>query len=339
MHRSLGAFTISLCVALVPSGCGRAGGGSSVSSPASAAAPTTRPSIETGRSPTAPELGPRYAGCPVFPVGDSAYNADVRSARIDPNSSAYIASLGANDSWDNDTMEYLNIATDAPTMPVAKKVSWHAMPPQPWESSFIIEPASDTHSFVLATRSCHLYELYETTYAGGALSAYSGGNWDLRRPFVPKPLGQSSAVASGISEFAGAVKYRELASGQVLHALFLIAPYHSLSQWDFVRPGSSTDGIPYEGTGSVQLPYGAKLRLRSTYPESELGPQALAVVHALKTYGAIIGDTGCCYKFVFMNDASTSNAFDPSDLGALSSIQPSDWEVISLPHVYSIPGH
>jgi hypothetical protein len=282
--------------------------------------------------------GPQYDGCPVFPPGDPAYNQDISRSPVDPHSSDYLASLGTNRRWDNDTIEYLNVSNQVTPVAVNRKVAWHSMPSQPWQPDFRIEAVSDAHSFVLDVPTCHIYELYNTSY-NGSLSAYSGGNWDLRKPFVPNPLGKSSAVASGLSMFAGAVKYDELASGQVLHALFLIAPYNMLAQWNFVRPASSTDGIAYKGPGNMPLPYGAKLRLRADYPENGLGPQATAVVHALKTYGAIVGDTGCCYKFVYMNDLSTKNAFDYNDLRALDSITPQDWQVISLPQVYAVPGH
>lgn len=281
--------------------------------------------------------GPRYDGCPVFPPGDPAYNRDLRTAAVDSNNSAYLDSLGTSRSWDNDVIEYLNASAGGPLVPVGQKVRWHTMPPQPWEASFRIEAVSDAHSFVLDTATCHLYELYQTSY-DGRLSAYSGGDWDLRAPFVPKPLGQSSAVASGLSMFAGAVKYSELADGLVAHALFLIVPYHSLAQWDVVSPASSTDGAAYRGRASLQLPYGARLRLRPDFPEAGAGPQAAAVFRALKTYGAIVGDTGCCYKFVFMNDLNTKNAFDYGDLRALDAIGPQDWQVLALPEVRRIPG-
>jgi hypothetical protein len=279
--------------------------------------------------------GPHYDGCPVFPPGDSAYNRDLRAAPIDPGSQAYIASLGSNDSWDDDRIEYLNVADGDPSVAVRSKVAWHTMPPQPWQPAYRIEAASDAHSFVLDRRACHLYELYQTTF-DGFLSAYSGGNWDLRRPFVAGQPGTSSAVASGLSMFAGSVKYSELASGQVLHALFLIVPYHTLAQWSFVRPASATDRIAYAGTAARQLPYGARLRLRPDYPEAEAGPQAAAVLHALKTYGAIGGDTGCCYKFVYMNDLQTENAFNFPDLETLHRIKPADWQVIQLPAIQTL---
>ncbi|HKU80806.1 MAG TPA: hypothetical protein VJP76_01455, partial [Candidatus Tumulicola sp.] len=282
--------------------------------------------------------GPAYDGCPIFPPGDPAYNRDLSNAPVAPDSNRYAQSLGTNRSWDDDRIEYINVADGGALVPVASKVRWHSMPPQPWQPSYRIEPVADAHSFVLDTATCHLYELYQTTY-DGRLSAYSGGNWDLRRPFVPNPPGRSSAVASGISMFAGAIKYRELLAGRIDHALFLIVPYGMLAQWSFVRPASSTDGQPYRGSGDYALPYGARLRLRPDFPENGAGPQARAVFRALKTYGAIVGDTGCCYKLVYMNDPLGADAFDDRDLAAVHAIGPSDWQVLALPGVLRVPGH
>ncbi|HEY1654274.1 MAG TPA: hypothetical protein VGF86_04085 [Candidatus Tumulicola sp.] len=280
---------------------------------------------------------PTYDGCPVFPPGDRAYNQDISATPLDPNSAQYIQSLGSNKSWDFDTDEYLNTANaSVKKLPVQQDVPWHSEPPEPWLSSYLIEPLSDGHSFVLDTSACHIYELYETAYSQGTLSAYSGGDWNLRKPYVNHPPGQSTAVAGGDSMFAGAVKYPELAAGEVDHALFLIVPYNMLSQWNYVRPAASTDGIPYKGPGPDPMPYGAKLRLRANFSETGLGPQALAVVHALKTYGAIVSDTGCCYKFIFMNDPATANAFNLRDLDSLESIQPTDWGVVKLRRVRAV---
>jgi hypothetical protein len=287
-----------------------------------------------------PAKAPSYDGCPVFPRSSSAYNEDISQKPIDRKSSAYIASLrGFTTGWDNDYAEFLNTADGStPVLRVKQEVSYHSMVPEPWTPSFLIENEPDGHSFVLDVSSCHLYELYSTQYAitTNTLAAYSGGNWDLRMRYVPQKPDSPSAVASGISMFAGAVKYEELAAGKVTHALFLIAPQNSLSQWNFVRPASDTGQVPYEGSGGVQLPYGAKLRLRFNYPTTGLGPQARTVVEALKHYGAIVGDTGGAWKFIYMNDLSTPNAFDYEDLAKLNAIQPTDWVVPQLPKTQTI---
>jgi hypothetical protein len=280
-----------------------------------------------------------YDGCPVFARHNYAYNGDLSNRPVDPNSAAYIASLADfTTGWDNDTAEYLNTAdSSTQVMRVVQQVWFHRMPAQPWQPGFRIEDKPDAHSFVLDTSSCHIYELYNTHYFGGiTLSAYSGGNWALNGPYIINTSGEPTAVASGLSMFAGAVKWTELASGRITHTLFLIAPNNSLSQWNYVQPASDTGQIPYRGRAPMQLPYGAKLRLRANFPTTGLGPQALTVVAALQRYGAIIGDTGGAWKFVYMNDLRYANAFDFFELDALR-IAPGDWQVVKLPPVRTIP--
>jgi hypothetical protein len=330
----LACAALGLALAACSGGAGTSNG--LVPTPSDATPTTTSMSSVRPNAASASSSGPTYDGCPVFPAGDSAYNENISGAATDPNSSKYIESLGSNSSWSNDTSEYLNTAgASTPVLNVHPDVSWHTEAAEPWLAGYKIEPFSDAHSFVLNTSTCHIYELYHTQYSGGSLSAYSGGNWNLRDAYAPYPTGQSTAVAAGDSMFAGAVKYTELASGSVKHALFLVVPYHMLAEYNFVRPASSTDGIAYEGPGPLPMPYGAKLRLSSNYPTTGLGTQALAVVRALQTYGAIVSDTGCCYKFVYMNDLSTANAFDFEDLDKLNAIKPTDWQVIQLPTIQS----
>ena len=307
--------------------------------PTSVPTPTPSPAPTPTASPSPTTAPPTYAGCPVFTANDPAYNANIGAASPDPLSSAYIAGLGSNSSWSNDEIETLNTAdASTPIVSVGSKKPYHVMPPEPWLPSFKIEPVSDAHSFVLDKATCHVYELYQTTYANGALSAYSGGDWDLTKPFVVSTPPASGPNATRTSMFAGAVKYPELAAGQINHALLLIVPYNMASQWGFGSPAAGTDGIVYEGPGPLPMPYGAKLRLRADYPTAGLGPQALTVVRTLQTYGAIVSDTGCCYKLIFMHDPATLDAFDFSQLDALKP-KPTDWTVVTLPAVQCYPGH
>jgi hypothetical protein len=308
--------------------------------------PSPKPSPSNSPSPhpsptatTQPGSGPTYDGCPVFPAGDPAFNANVANAAVDPNSASYIAGLGSNTSWSNDTIEYLNTANNStPVLTVSPKEPWHSMPNEPWLSSFLIEQSGDAHSFVLQKDSCHIYELYSTTYSNGALSAYSGGDWNLTKPYVVRNPGSSGPNATGTSMFAGAVKYAELASGSVNHAVLLIVPYNMLAEWQFVSPATSTDAIPYQGPGPMAMPYGAKLRLRADFPTTGFGTQAKAVVQALQTYGAIVSDTGCCYKLTYMHDLTTPDAFNFGDLDQIKP-RPTDWVVTQLPAIQRVPGH
>ncbi|HZY99324.1 MAG TPA: hypothetical protein VFE36_07100 [Candidatus Baltobacteraceae bacterium] len=221
---------------------------------------------------------------------------------------------------------------------VHPKVSWHSFPvPYPWLSTFYVEPLSDAHAIVVQTQTCHLYEAYSTKYSQGALSAYSGANWDMTKAFVPLPKGQPSAMASGLSLFAGMVRWEDYQSGSINHALNWAAIAHTVAMYKFVTPASDTDRLTFSGTSSYQLPYGARLRLHASFSTAGWGPQATMVVNAMKTYGIYLADTGSSGNALYFENASNgTNPWNSSDLKALGNIHITDFDVITLPSIQSV---
>jgi len=281
----------------------------------------------------------------VFTAGDY-YNAQVTTASIDPNSANYISAVtNAGDTsgfYASTGYEKVNLANNStPLLTVQQQVSYHTFPvPYPWQSGYYIEPLSDKHAMVVQTQSCHLYEAYSTTYSSVTLSAYSGANWDMTKAFVPLPGGSPSAMASGLSMFAGMVKWEDYQSGSIRHALNWAAIAHTVAAWKYVRPASDTDGLSFNGTSSYQLPYGAHLRLKSSFSTAGMGPQATMVINAMKTYGIYLADTGSSGNALYFADAADgSNPWNSADLSALSNVHVSDFDVVSLPAIQTVPGH
>ncbi|HEY8313544.1 MAG TPA: LamG-like jellyroll fold domain-containing protein [Candidatus Baltobacteraceae bacterium] len=336
---------------------------SGVAAPAPSSAPTNRPTAAPVPKPSpvatyvptpAPTQAPipsgsgnvaHYQGCPIFAAG-GPYNAPITNASVDPNDANYINSMvragNTPGFWASTGVEFVNVATSGTSMTtVHPKVAWHSFPVQyPWASSYKIEPLGDAHAMVLDTATCHLYESYSTSFSGGALSAYSGANWNTTQPFVSMRAGSPSAMASGLSIFGGMVKWEEVQSGTVNHALNWAATAHTVSQWGFVSPASSTDGLPFTGSSSYQLPYGAHLRLKASFDTSRLGPQAKIVAQAMKTYGIYLSDTGSSGNALyFANALNGSNPWNRSDLSTLGTIHISDFDVLKLPPMQRVPGH
>lgn len=315
-------------------------------SPVKTASPTAVP-VATPAPTAAPSTGnvAKYQGCPVFTAGDY-YNAPISSSALDPNSANYINSVAAagdtSGFYASTGYEKVNLANSStPLLTVKQKVSYHTFPvPYPWQSGYYIEALNDAHGMVVQTSSCHLYESYSTTYSGGVLSAYSGANWDLTKGFVPMAAGTPSAMASGLSIFAGMVKWEDYQSGAIRHALNFAAPAGTVAQWKFVRPASDTDGLAFKGTSSYQLPYGAHLRLKSSFSTTGWGPEATMVANALKTYGMYLADTGSSSNALyFANSSSGTNPWNGSDLSALSKLNIKDFDVVTMPTVQTVPGH
>jgi hypothetical protein len=314
----------------------RVAASSTLSSPApTSASATTSTTASSGNVAT-------YHGCSVFTAGDY-YNAPVTTAAVDPNSAAYITSVWRSGDtagfYASTGIEQANLASSStPLLTVHQQVSYHSFPvPYPWTSGFYIEPAGDKHSMVVQTQSCHLYEAYGTTYSGSTLSAYSGANWDLTKAFVPLPPNTPSSMASGLSLFAGMVKWEDYQSGAIRHALNWAAIAHTVSYKKFVRPASDTDHLPFNGA-SYDLPYGAHLRLKASFSTAGWGPQAQMVAQAMKTYGIYLADTGSSGNAIYFGDApGGTNPWNWSDLSVLSHLHVTDFEVLTLPPVQTLP--
>ncbi|MBV8363120.1 MAG: hypothetical protein JO193_00990 [Candidatus Eremiobacteraeota bacterium] len=366
IHNGLFPVILAVCMLLILMGCGGGGNASSVPSLTNAAPlgpgatprppggtprPTPGPSAmpSTGPTPTPPPGGnvAGFQGCPVFTAGDW-YNANVGAAAIDPNSAGYVNSLmqygdGAG-FWASTGIEFINLANSSTpriavnSVPDGQKFSV----PYPWLPSYRIEPDVDHHAMVLDTSRCQLYELYGTQYSGGALSAYSGFIWNLQAPMTSPPAGLPSAMASGLSLFAGAVKWEEYLAGSINHALNWAPAEGSISQYNFVAPATDTGGLPFVGPPTApQIPYGSHLRLRASFNTTGMGPQARAVVKAMQTYGIYLADTGgtCCGNALyFINAIDGSNPWDTSDLDGLVRIHISDFDVLRMPPLQRVPG-
>lgn len=285
------------------------------------------------------------SACGLF-GSNGAYTQPVASAPVDRDSVRYVQSMAAAGSTSGFWMaarpvETINIATGAtPTFRVRQKVPYHSFGlAYPWQPGFRIEPLSDAHAIVVQVDDCRLYESYDTTFSGGGLSAYSGAVWDLRRPFVPLPPGSPSAMASGLSIYAGMARWEEVASGSIRHALNWAAPAGSVSQWTFVRPASDAEGIAFKGRGGYQLPYGAHLRLHASFDTSRFGPQSAAIARAMKTYGIYLADTAHANELYDAIPLDGSNRWSESDLASLEAIHISDFDVLALGRVERVPGH
>jgi hypothetical protein len=285
-----------------------------------------------------------YHGCSVFTPNDY-YSVVITHAPADSKSSTYIASvIEAGDRagfFASTGVEQVNLADDAtPRLKVHAKVGYHPFPvPYPWQASFFIEPLADHHAMVVQHQACHLYEAYGTSYLGGALSAFSGANWDLTRPFAPLPSGHPSAMASGLPLFAGTVRWEDYQAHCICHALDWSGIAHTVSHYGFVRPASDTDRLTFEGHSSYELPYGARLRLKASFSTAGWGPQATMVANALKHYGIYLADTGSDVNGLYFANANDgSDPWDASDLAVLSRIHLSDFEVLKLPRIRYVNG-
>lgn len=288
---------------------------STSATPAPTAAPTTAPSTSSAVA--------AYDGCPVFAAGDY-YNKDVSAASLNANSADYINSMwgaGNTGTFVEAPEQVVNLATSSTPMVLPKQTTYHVPIYEPWASAFAIEATGDHHSLVLNTSTCKEYEAYDTVYSGGVLSVYSNGVWDLTKPYQMQPV---ISMASGLSLFAGMIKWNEIQAGHINHALNWTAKYNTASQNGYVAPATSTDHITFNGSG-IPMPYGAHLRLRASYSESGLSTQAKVVAEALKHYGMYLSDTAYTNK-LFFEKPPAGQSYDVGSL--LNNLTIKDFDVV-----------
>jgi hypothetical protein len=187
----------------------------------------------------------------------------------------------------------------------------YPIPPRPR-----IERGSDRHLLVVDRSRCRLYELYALRREGGRWAAGSGAVWQLTSDRL-RPDGWTSADAAGLPILPGLARADEVAAGAIRHALRFTAPRTARAHVYPARhdAGAGGAGLP---------PMGLRVRLKASVDLSRFGPQARAVLRALKTYGMILADNGSPWYVT----GAPSAAWDDDDLHALGRITGADLEVV-----------
>ncbi|MFF9281270.1 hypothetical protein [Streptomyces griseosporeus] len=176
----------------------------------------------------------------------------------------------------------------------------------------------DRHVVVFDRARCRSYELFDAHLLGsGRWHAGSGAVFDLRSTAL-RPDGWTSADAAGLPILPLLVRYDEVASGAVRHALRITVPRSDRSHvWPARHDAGAADdpGLP---------PMGLRLRLKQSVDTSGLPPQAKVVAEALKRYGALVADNGSAW-FV---SGDQDERWDNEQLAALKAFKGSDFEAV-----------
>jgi hypothetical protein len=167
---------------------------------------------------------------------------------------------------------------------------------------------------------CVLYELYRAFFRDGPQphwDADSGAEWDLRSA-ARRPDSWTSADAAGLPIFAGLVRYDEVASGRLEHAIRVTFD-STRDAW--VHPASHCAG----DTASAAAPaMGTRLRLRRGYGLGGFSGAARTIALAMKRYGLIVADNGSNWYF----SGSSDRRWDDANLDQLKRIPGSAFEVV-----------
>jgi len=272
---------------------------------------------------------PSLAGCPILPA-DNIWNQPVTNLPVDPHSAEYIQSIGPTDGlhadfgaglWDGGPIgiPYNLVTSSQAKSAVTFDYDDQSDPgPYPLPANPLIEggaqSSDDRHILLLDTDACVLYELYSAypPENGAGWQAGSGAIYNLQSNAL-RPAGWTSADAAGLPILPGLVRYDEVASGQINHALrFTIQLTQKAYVWPARHFASSL-------TSQLIPPMGMRFRLKASFNTSQYSGQARVILEALKNYGMIVADNGSNWYISGVPDERWDNDILHSLGGVLGS--------------------
>ncbi|MBA3823781.1 MAG: hypothetical protein H0X24_07745 [Ktedonobacterales bacterium] len=265
--------------------------------------------------------------CPIFPA-DNIWNRAIASLPVDPHSSQYLASIGLSghlhpDFGSNPTygIPYVVVQRQA-LVPVRFDYADESDPgPYPIPPNAPIEggatSSGDRHVLVLASDTCTLYELYGAyPQADGSWHAGSGARWQLTSNAL-RPATWTSADAAGLPILPGLVRYDEVASGAIRHALRFTVAH---TQNTFIWPARHQAGT----SGSAFPPMGLRLRLKASFVITNFPSQDQVILAALQRYGMIVADNGSNWYI----SGAADRRWNDDILNQLKTVPGSAFEVV-----------
>lgn len=293
--------------------------------PANPAKPVTSMAM-AGCSGLSLGIGADFNGLVPF-SSDNAWNLDVSSAPVDLDSAGIIryisASAPLHADFDTETGGIPYIVVDSSTTPLVpvhfKETQETDDMPMPIPLNAPIEAGSDHHLLVADRNTCWLYEFWEASQEGGRWTANNGAAWDLQN-MNSRPYTWTSADAAGLPILPGLVRYDEVASGEIHHALRFTVPrtvaaiIPPATHWAQTNRGSP-------------IPMGMRLRLKADFDISGFSQANQVILAAMKKYGLILADNGTEMYVTGAPDKRWSN----SDLNRLKRVRASDFEVLRMP--------
>ncbi|MCP4538689.1 MAG: hypothetical protein GY832_16260 [Chloroflexi bacterium] len=277
---------------------------------------------------------PQIAGCDVFPA-DNIWNTPIDTLPLDPNSTAYVNTIGANTNLHADfgsgTWGGFPIGipyVDVPSTQAGLSVNFtyddesddgpYPIPPNP-PIEGDPDGDGDRHILIVDRDNCVLYELYAAHLENDGWYAGSGAIFDLGSNAL-RPDGWTSADAAGLPILPGLVRYDEVAAGEIRHAIRFTAPQ---TRRDYVWPARH---YASSLTGSQYPPLGQRFRLRANFDISGFSPEVQVILQAFKTYGIILADNGSSWYISGVPDEN----WDNDVLRELRQVHGSDFEAVDV---------
>ncbi|MDQ2776558.1 MAG: RICIN domain-containing protein [Acidobacteriota bacterium] len=246
------------------------------------------------------------------------------SLPVSGNSAAYVQTVGTNSGAHPDFgsnpgngVPITTVPGTQPKVPIAFR--YQSDPgPYPIPQNPLIEGGSDRHILLVDTTNCVDYEIFSAASNGnGTWSAGSGAIFPLNSNQL-RTAGETSADAAGLPILPGLVRYDEVASGQINHALRITIPVtDDTFIWPARHEASSVSGTQYP-------PMGQRFRLKQSFNVTPYAPHVQVILNALKTYGMIVADNGGPWFISGTPDAR----WNDDELHQLTQVQGSNFEAV-----------
>jgi len=280
---------------------------------------------------------PSLNGLQIFPK-DNIWNTRVDTLPVDAKSAVYIADLKKDTAPYTGIHHYIrtaipyNVVTSSQNHQYISSFWYPAYSdnvPFPIPSNPLVEQGcSDYHLEIIDVDEMKLYELSAAhKNADGTWSGAIGAVWDLTSNKFRKSNATPmwSANEAGLPIFSGLVRYDEVSSGSINHALRISVPK---LQNTYVWPARSSSDLKGE-TVSNHAPAGQRFRLKASYDISGYPPQAKVVLQALKTYGAIVATNNGMGLPVSVTGVPDTR-WDFADLNTIYNVDISNFEAVDV---------
>jgi hypothetical protein len=264
---------------------------------------------------------------------DNIWNVPVDSLPVDSHSAAYI---GADYLGVTGSNLHMAIAEDFPLNIVNQSTPRQYLTsfapdllavsdniPYPIPNNALVGAGSD-HQMIMVDKDANmLYELYNANPNGdGTWWAECGVVFNLSS-YTLRPDGRPSTSASGLPIAPGLIRYDEVDSGSINHALHINIPTTGDAHVWPARAGGDQKSPSYP-------PLGQRFRLKESFDISGFNTHQKVILTALKKYGVILADNegpSPYFSLGAVNDTRWR-----SDIGylAFQSVHFSDFEAVDI---------
>lgn len=282
----------------------------------------------------APVLKTRFGDVSIF-TPENDWNQDISALPVHQSSSTWIRSIGLSDGLHPDFgtvwqgapngIPFVVVDSDQPKVPVRFEYDDESDPgPYPIPGGVLIEGGqeapydSDRHVIMIDPKRKLLYELFQAIPDPVfGWRAGSGAIFDLSSDRL-RPDGWTSADAAGLPVFPGLVRYDDVASGEIRHALRFTV---ERTQRAYIHPARH---FASRHSDPTLPPMGLRVRLRADYDISSFPRTAQVILTALKKYGMLLADNGSNW-FI---SGSPDPRWNDDDLATLKRVKGRDFECV-----------